>query len=120
MQTLTDALANALAPVAHDVALRRVTRDAAWAFVIEGLRRDAPLMLRARAVVLCAPARATAAMVEDLAADAAAAQAGIEYAAENAVPGLYFCASYRGGVALGDRVKCCDRMASQVDAFLRA
>ena len=41
-------------------------------------------------------------------------------AAEAAVPGLYFCANYRGGLAVGDRVKCGDTMAAQVDAFLPA
>jgi oxygen-dependent protoporphyrinogen oxidase len=240
MQTLTDALANALAPIGHDVTVHRVTRDLDGAFVIEGLRRGEPFMRSARAVVLCAPARATAAMVGNVAADAAAALTGIEYspitvvasayrrgdvahslagfgflvptkerrailgclfsssmfdgrapdgtvlltafaggrrnpeiasvpdatvagiaheelaalvgaaqrplwqevvrwpqaipqydlghlarlrridAAEAAVPGLYFCANYRGGVAVGDRVKCGDAMAAQVDAFLRA
>ena len=40
-------------------------------------------------------------------------------AAEAAVPGLYFCANYRGGVAVGDRIRCGHAMAEQVDAFLK-
>jgi len=38
--------------------------------------------------------------------------------AESAVPGLWFCANYRGGVAVGDRIKAGQGMAEQVDAFL--
>jgi len=41
-------------------------------------------------------------------------------AAEAAVPGLYFCANYRGGVAVGDRVKIGQSTAEQVDAFVAA
>jgi oxygen-dependent protoporphyrinogen oxidase len=40
--------------------------------------------------------------------------------AEAAVPGLYFCANYRGGVAVGDRVKMGEATAEQVDAFIAA
>ena len=39
-------------------------------------------------------------------------------AVEAALPGLYFCANYRGGVAVGDRVKCGLAMVEEVDAFL--
>jgi len=39
-------------------------------------------------------------------------------AAEAAVPGLYFCANYRGGVAVGDRIKMGQSTAEQVDAFV--
>ncbi len=238
MQTLTDALARALAPIVYDVSAQRVARDPDGTFVVEGMRGGEPLVRRARAVVLCAPAQATAAMIREVAADAATALAGIEYApiaivanayrrrdvahslagfgflvpkkelrsilgclfsssmfdgraadgtvllttfaggrrnpevasasdadvagaaqeeladlvgatqrplwqevvrrpqaipqydlghhqrlrsidaAEAAMPGLYFCANYRGGVAVGDRVKCGHDMAEQVDAFL--
>ncbi len=238
MQTLTDALASALAPIDYEVTVHGVARDIDGAFVIAARRRGEPLMLRARTVVLCAPARASATMVGNIAADAAAALAGIEYAplavvasayhrrdvahslagfgflvpakerrsilgclfsssmfegrapegtvlltafaggrrnpelasapdgivasavreelahlvgaaqrplwqeivrwpqaipqydlghlarlrridaAEAAVPGLYFCANYRGGVAVGDRIRCGHAMAEQVDAFL--
>jgi len=41
-------------------------------------------------------------------------------AAEAAVPGLYFCANYRGGVAVGDRIKMGQFTAEQVDAFIAA
>jgi hypothetical protein len=41
-------------------------------------------------------------------------------AAETALPGLKFCANYRGGVSVGDRIKCGHETAAQVDAFLTA
>ncbi len=39
-------------------------------------------------------------------------------AAEVAVPGLFFCANYRGGVAVGDRIKYGNAMAARVGDFL--
>ena len=41
-------------------------------------------------------------------------------AAQQAVPGLYFCANYRDGVAVGDRIKSGHAIAEQVDAFIGA
>ncbi len=41
-------------------------------------------------------------------------------AAEGAVPGLYFCANYRDGVAVGDRIKIGRAMASRIGNFLAA
>ncbi len=40
-------------------------------------------------------------------------------AAEVANPGLWFCANYRGGVAVGDRIAKGDALAADVDAFVR-
>ena len=240
MQTLTDALAKSLPPIEYGTVVQRIARDGDGTFTVEGTRGDMPVALRARSVVLAAPAYAAAAMIEGMAPDAAAALAGIEYApiaivasayrrsdvthslqgfgflvpkrerrsilgclfsssmfdgrapegsvllttfaggrrnaevaaasdadiaasvraelasclgargaplwqevvrwpqaipqydighltrlrridvAEAAVPGLYFCANYRGGVAVGDRIKCGHAMAEQVDAFIAA
>ncbi len=39
--------------------------------------------------------------------------------AESKWPGLYFCASYRGGVAVGDCIKNGNGIAERVDAWLR-
>ena len=39
--------------------------------------------------------------------------------AERNFPGMFFCANYRGGVAIGDCIKSADRAASQVAEFLR-
>jgi protoporphyrinogen/coproporphyrinogen III oxidase len=240
MQTLTDALAKAVAPIEYGTAVQRIGRDGDGTFAVEGIRNGTRVALRARSVVLAAPAYAAAAMIEGMAPDAAAALNGIEYApiaivasayrrsdvahslqgfgflvpkreqrsilgclfsssmfdgrapegsvllttfaggrrnpevaaasdadiaasvrselaaslgtrgaplwqevvrwpraipqydighrtllrsvdaAEAAVPGLYFCSNYRGGVAVGDRIKCGHAMAEQVDAFIAA
>jgi oxygen-dependent protoporphyrinogen oxidase len=40
--------------------------------------------------------------------------------AERAVPGLFFCASYRGGVSVGDCIKSAHTMAEAVHRFLGA
>ncbi len=40
-------------------------------------------------------------------------------ATEAKLPGLYFCASYRGGVAVGDCIKNGHNIAERVDAWLR-
>ena len=240
MQTLTDALAKSLPPIEYGTSVQRVARDGDGTFTVEGLRDGGPVALRARSVVLSAPAYAAAAMIEGMAPDAAAALAGIEYApiaivasayrrsdiahslagfgflvpkrerrsilgclfsssmfdgrapegsvllttfaggrrnpevaaasddgiaalvrtelaeflgargaplwqevvrwpraipqydighlsrvhrvdaAEAALPGLYFCANYRDGVAVGDRIKCGQAVAERVDAFIAA
>lgn len=39
--------------------------------------------------------------------------------AERALPGLHFCASYRGGVSVGDCIKSAHAMAEAVAGFLR-
>jgi oxygen-dependent protoporphyrinogen oxidase len=41
-------------------------------------------------------------------------------AAEREVPGLYFCANYRGGVSIGDCIRAADTTAARVVAFLQA
>ncbi len=48
-----------------------------------------------------------------------AARIGTLEQAEHAVPGLFFCANYRGGVAIGDCIKSADRTAGAVLTFLR-
>ena len=40
--------------------------------------------------------------------------------AERMLRGLFFCASYRGGVSVGDCIKSAHTMAQAVDAYLRA
>ncbi len=40
--------------------------------------------------------------------------------AERALPGLHFCASYRGGVAIGDRIQAARATADAVTGFLNA
>jgi oxygen-dependent protoporphyrinogen oxidase len=38
--------------------------------------------------------------------------------AERDIPGLFFCANYRGGIALGDCIKSAERAALEVASFL--
>ena len=40
--------------------------------------------------------------------------------AERALPGLFFCANYRGGVSVGDCIKSAHAMADTVTRFLAA
>jgi len=39
--------------------------------------------------------------------------------AERALPGLFFCANYRGGISVGDCVKSADGTATAVAEFLK-
>lgn len=89
MQTLTDALAKAIAPIEHGTSVLRVARDHQGRFAIEGAHGDKPVFRRARAVVLAVPAQAAAAMIQDIAPDAAMALSGIEYAPIAVVANAY-------------------------------
>jgi oxygen-dependent protoporphyrinogen oxidase len=89
MQSLTDVLAGALTPIEYGVAVQRIARNADGTYVVEGSRAGERIVRRARAVVLSAPAPEAAAMVRDLAADAATALADIEYAPIAIVAGAY-------------------------------
>lgn len=80
MQTLTDALAKALPSIEYGTTVQRVVRDGDGSFAVEGIRNGEPAAWRARSVVLAAPAYASAAMIEGIAPDAAAALAGVDYA----------------------------------------
>jgi protoporphyrinogen/coproporphyrinogen III oxidase len=40
--------------------------------------------------------------------------------AERALPGLFFCASYRGGISVGDRIKSADAATDSITRFLEA
>jgi len=40
-------------------------------------------------------------------------------AAERALPGLFFCANFRGGIAVGDCIKSADATATAVAQFLK-
>ncbi len=89
MQTLADALAKALAPIELGTSVLRVARDDQGCFTIEAMLGDKPVFRRVRSVVLAVPARAAAAMIEDLAPDAAKALRGIEYAPIAVVANAY-------------------------------
>ena len=89
MQTLTNRLADALAPIEFGVAVKRIARDADGTFVISGERAGERVERRARAVVLSAPAAQASAMVRELHAEAAAALATIDYAPIAIVASVY-------------------------------
>jgi oxygen-dependent protoporphyrinogen oxidase len=79
MQTLTDALAAAV-PVETGVDVRRIVRNPDSTFVVEGLRDNAPFAHATKAVVLCTPAYASAALVRELAPAAVPFLSAIDYA----------------------------------------
>lgn len=88
MQTLTDALARALAGLECEVRATGIAREAA-SFVVTGMRGGESLTRRARSVVLAVPAPAAGALVSELAPDAARALARIEYAPVAIVVSVY-------------------------------
>ena len=89
MQTLTNALATAVAPIEQRSSVLRIARDDEGCFVIEGMCDGRPLSRRARSVVLAVPASAAAAMIGDLAPDAASALHDVEYAPIAVVASAY-------------------------------
>ena len=89
MQTVTDALAHAVGRVATGVRVDRIRRDADGAWTVTGVRGGEPIVRRARAVVLAAPAHAAASLVRELAPEAALGLAGISYAPIASVASAY-------------------------------
>ncbi len=80
MQTLTDALAGKLLRLSTGVEVRSINRLDDGGFVVEARQNGQPFRRQARAVIVAAPAPAAAAMIGELAPDAARALAGIGYA----------------------------------------
>jgi protoporphyrinogen/coproporphyrinogen III oxidase len=80
MQTLTDALAKKLLRIEYGVRVERVTPGADGSWPIEGSREGVPMVRRARAVIVAAPAPAAAAMIQPHAPQAARALQAIDYA----------------------------------------
>ena len=92
MQTLTDALAAALADVQCGATVVQLARDPDGSYVITVDRAghaDLATTLRARAIVLAVPAYAGAALVRALAPDAAASLEAIPYAPVVVVASAY-------------------------------
>jgi len=80
MQTLTDGIGRRLRAVRCDARVRRIARDAAGVFHVEGEADGTPFARSSRAVVLATPAYAAAGLVAGIAPDAARALAAIDYA----------------------------------------
>lgn len=89
MQTLPAALARALARIETGVNVRRVVRGNDGTFVVEGVHGNAPIVRRARAVVLAVPAHPAAGIVASLAPSAASALMAIDYAPVAIVASAY-------------------------------
>ena len=89
MQTLTDALAAAVAPLALNTRVLRLARDGAGLFTLEGDRAGQPLAWRARTVLLATAADSAAALLREHAPDAAAALDAMAYAPVATVASAY-------------------------------
>ncbi|MEP7183539.1 MAG: protoporphyrinogen oxidase [Betaproteobacteria bacterium] len=89
MQTLPLALARAVGRVEQGVNVVSVTRDSDGTYVVTGQRDDAPVVRRARAVVLAVPAHPAAGLVAALAPAAASALLAIDYAPIAVVASAY-------------------------------
>ena len=89
MQTLTDALARTVGRVETGVRVERLDRDVEGAWVVTGTRGGAPLVRRARSVILAVPAMDASGLVRELAPTAAQGLAAIDYAAVASVATAY-------------------------------
>ncbi len=89
MHTLPAALAKAVDRVAVGVTVQRLARERDGTFVAEGTRDGAPIVRRARAVILAVPAHPAAGMIAALAPTAASALMAIEYAPVAIVASAY-------------------------------
>jgi len=89
LQTLTDALARGLGRVETGTQARSIRRDEAGAIVVTVEREGKTAKRRARAVVLAVPADRAAALIRDVAPDAALALDDIPYAAVASVASVY-------------------------------
>ncbi|MEO8508378.1 MAG: protoporphyrinogen oxidase [Betaproteobacteria bacterium] len=88
MQTLTDALARAQTALHCNARVGGIARDGDT-FIVSGTRAEGDFAMRARSVVLAAPAPEAGAIVSTLAPEAARALAAIEYAPIAIVASLY-------------------------------
>ena len=66
MQTLTDALANAIGHIETGVHVRRIERGADGIWTVAGAHGGEPVLRRARAVVLALPAHEAAKLMREL------------------------------------------------------
>ncbi len=80
MQTLTDALASAVGRVETGVTVTRIASVAGGGFRVEGTQNGVAFVRTAKAVVLAAPAYASAALVREIAPGAVASLDAIDYA----------------------------------------
>jgi len=89
MQTLPDALARGVGRVECAVDVRRIARDADGSWTVAALRAGDSIVRRSKVLVLAVPARPASALVREIAPQAAAGLAAVEYAAVASVASLY-------------------------------
>jgi len=89
MQTITDALARAVGRVVTGVRVHQILRNPDGTWTVAGTQDGAPVVRRARAVMLAVPAYATAELVRDLAPAAAQGLAAIPYAPVASIASAY-------------------------------
>lgn len=89
MQTLTDALAAALADVQCSARVVQLARDSDGSFVVTVDRTGQEAQLRTRAIVLAVPAYAASSLVRAISPDAAVSLEGIPYAPVAVVASAY-------------------------------
>ena len=99
MQTLTDALANAIGHIETNVHVRRIERGADGIWTVAGAHGGEPVLRRARAVVLALPAHEAAKLMRELWPPATKGLAAIDYAPVASVASAYRRADVRHSLA---------------------
>jgi oxygen-dependent protoporphyrinogen oxidase len=89
MQSLTDALANAVGRIETGVTARRIEAGADGIWTVAGARGGQPVLRRAKAVVLAMPAHEAAKLMRELWPPATRSLAAIEYAGIASVASAY-------------------------------
>ena len=99
MQTLTDALANAIGPIETGVHVRRIERGVDGNWTVAGARGADPVLRRAKAIVLALPAHESKKLLRELWPPAAKGLGAIEYAPIASVASAYRRADIRHSLA---------------------
>ena len=89
MQSLTDALANSIGRIESGVTVRRIEAGADGVWTVAGARGGDPVIRRAKAIVLAAPAAESAKLMRELWPSATRSLAAIEYAGVASVASAY-------------------------------
>lgn len=99
MQTLTDALANAIGRIETSVHVRRIERARDGNWTVAGSRGADPVLRSARAIVLALPAHESAKLLRELWPPATKGLAAIEYAPIASIASAYRRADIRHSLA---------------------
>src|SRR4029434_748069 len=99
MQTLTDALANAMGRIETGVHVRRIERGRDGNWTVAGARGGDPVLRSAKAIVLALPAHESAKLLRELCPRATKRLGAIEYAPVASVASAYRRADIRHSLA---------------------